>query len=81
MVSLASSTACILTSHCTLLDREGRNGEHAQAAVVDAGREGKDGPIKNALLAPAPFTTAEKRRQTVRTHALPLQLSLECDVR
>ena len=66
MVSLASSTARILTSHCTVLDRERRNGEH-RAAVVDAGRRGKDGPGKNALLAPGAFTTAEKRRQTVRT--------------
>ena len=47
------------------------------------GRGGdKDGPRKNALFAPQAFTTAEKKeRHTLRTRALPLPLSQECDVR
>ena len=46
------------------------------------GRRGhKDGPSKSALLAPRLSPPLKKRRHTVRTHALPLLLSPECDVR
>ena len=49
-----------------MLDREG--GKWRALPGSGGGREGgKDGTSNNALLAPRAFTTAEKRRQTVRT--------------
>ena len=72
MVSLASSTACVRASHCTVLDREG--GTWRARPGSGSGRGGgKDGP--STLLA-----LEKEDTQCAHTHS-PLVLSLECDVR
>ena len=69
MVSLASSTAGILTSHCTVPDREERNGEHDRAAVVREGANTAPARTHSVHRGPSPLLKKEDTK-CAHTHSL-----------